>query len=189
MGYPVMNFLTGKDLPSLVADASALICKYASIIVVDTLAYQAPLPMMMLRQNIFTDPQKPIQVEPRVYPVGEPNENSPVLVTTNFSLTYFIVSGEVENSGIPAYLAIVETEGISVLTGWAAGKFSGEKIAAFIKESGLADQTKCRKIIIPGYVAQISGELEECLPGWQVLVGPQEASDLAPFMKMHASAA
>ena len=184
MGYPIINFLIGSDIPSLVADASTLICKYSSIMVVDTVSYQALLPMVMLRQNIYTDPQKPIQVEPKVYPIGDADENSPVFVTTNFSLTYFIVSGEIENSGIPAHLVIVETEGQSVLTGWAAGKFSGEKIAAFIKQSGLEDQVKTRKIVIPGYVAQISGELEECLPGWTVVVGPQEASDLAPFMKM-----
>lgn len=184
MGYPIINFLTGLDLPELVADASSLICKYASILVIDSLNYEALLPMMMLRQNIFTDPQKPIQVEPKVYEIGDASEDSPVLVTTNFSLTYFIVSGEIENSGVPAHLAIVECEGMSVLTAWAAGKFSGEKIATFIKESGLADKIKSRKLVIPGYVAQISGELEENLPGWEISVGPQEASDLGPYMKM-----
>ena len=117
----------------MVADASTLICKYASILVIDRLAYEALLPMMMLRQNIYTDPQKPIQVEPKVYPIGEPEPDSPVLVTTNFSLTYFIVSGEIENSGVPAHLLIVECEGMSVLTAWAAGKFSGEKIAHAFK--------------------------------------------------------
>lgn len=183
MGYPVMNYITGHDLPDLVADASTLICKYSSILVVESLAYQALLPIMMMRQNIFTDPQKPIQVEPKVYPIGEPTENSPVLVTTNFSLTYFIVSGEIENSGVPSHLAVVECEGMSVLTAWAAGKFSGEKIAAFIKESELENQVKSRKLVIPGYVAQISGELEECLPGWEIAVGPQEASDLGSYMK------
>jgi acetyl-CoA decarbonylase/synthase complex subunit gamma len=188
MGYPVLNFVTGQRLPDLVADAATLICKYANILVVDSLAYQALLPMMMLRQNIYTDPQKPIQVEPKVYPIGEADENSPVLVTTNFSLTYFIVSGEVENSGVPAHLVIVECEGMSVLTAWAAGKFSGEKIAAFIKSSGLEQQVKTRRLIIPGYVAQISGELEESLSGWEIVVGPQEASDLASFMKMQVAA-
>jgi acetyl-CoA decarbonylase/synthase complex subunit gamma len=184
MGYPAMNTLLAQDVPSLVADASTLICKYAGILVIDSLAYQALLPMMMLRQNIYTDPQKPIQVEPKIYPIGEPDADSPVLVTTNFSLTYFIVSGEIENSGVPAHLAIVECEGMSVLTAWAAGKFSGEKIAAFIKQSGLEQQVKTRRLIIPGYVAQISGELEEALAGWSVIVGPQEAADLGPFMKM-----
>ncbi|MHB0912346.1 MAG: acetyl-CoA decarbonylase/synthase complex subunit gamma [Armatimonadota bacterium] len=187
LGYPIMNFVPNGDLPGLVADASTLICKYASIMVVDTLALEALLPIMMLRQNIFTDPQKPIQVEPKVYPIGDADENSPVIVTTNFSLTYFIVSGEIENSGVPAHLVIVECEGMSVLTAWAAGKFSGEKIGAFIKQSGLEDQVKTRRLIIPGYVAQISGELEEALSGWEIVVGPQEASDLAPFMKLQTA--
>lgn len=186
LGYPILNFARGQDLPALVADASTLLCKYASILVLDTLACQALLPLMMLRQNLYTDPQKPIQVEPKVYPIGEAHADSPVLVTTNFSLTYFIVSGEIENSGVPAHLAIVECEGMSVLTAWAAGKFSGEKIAAFIRSSSLEEQVRTRRLILPGYVAQISGELEECLPGWEVVVGPQEASDLAPFLKLKA---
>jgi acetyl-CoA decarbonylase/synthase complex subunit gamma len=187
MGYPVINFITDRDLPDLVADATTLMCKYASILVIDSMAFQALLPIMMLRQNIYTDPQKPIQVEPKIYPIGEPDENSPVLVTTNFSLTYFIVSGEIENSGVSSHLIIVECEGMSVLTGWAAGKFTGEKIAQFIKSTGIEEKVKTRKIIIPGYVAQISGELEENLKGWEIVVGPQEASDLAPFLKIHAA--
>ena len=187
LGYPILNVVTARDLPSLVADASTLLLKYASILVVDTLQYQALLPLMMLRQNIYTDPQKPIQVEPKVYPIGEAGTNSPVLVTTNFSLTYFLVSGEIENSGVPVHLAIVECEGMSVLTAWAAGKFSGAKVAAFLKASGLEAQVATRRLIIPGYVAQISGELEESLPGWEVVVGPQEASDLGPFLKLHAA--
>jgi acetyl-CoA decarbonylase/synthase, CODH/ACS complex subunit gamma len=188
LGYPIISFVAGRDLPSLVADASTLILKYASILVFDTLQYHALLPLMMLRQNIYTDPQKPIQVEPKVYPIGEPGKNSPVLVTTNFSLTYFLVSGEIENAGVPAHLVIVESEGMSVLTGWAAGKFTGAKIGAFIRASGLESQVSTRRIIIPGYVAQISGELEESLPGWEVVVGPQEVSDLGPLLKMQAAA-
>jgi acetyl-CoA decarbonylase/synthase complex subunit gamma len=143
------------------------------------------LPLMMLRQNIYTDPQKPIQVDPKVYPIGETGSDSPVLVTTNFSLTYFLVSGEIENSGIPANLLVVDTEGMSVLTGWAAGKFSGEKVANAVKASGLEGGK--HRIIIPGYVSQISGEIEEGLPGWEVLVGPGEASDLGSFMKIQAT--
>ena len=191
LGYPLINFVTGRghDLGSLVADVSTLICKYASIIVIDTLAYEALLPLMILRQNIFTDPQKPIQVEPKVYAIGEASEDSPVLVTTNFSLTYFIVSGEIENSGVPTHLVVVESEGMSVLTAWAAGKFNGQKIAAAVKSSGLENQVKTRRLVIPGYVARISGELEEALPGWEVLVGPQEASELGPFLKMQVRGA
>jgi acetyl-CoA decarbonylase/synthase complex subunit gamma len=138
---------------------------------------------MTLRLNIYTDPQKPIQVEPKVYAVGEPNADSPVFVTTNFSLTYFIVSGEIENSGISAWLVVPECEGLSVLTAWAAGKFSGASIGKFVKEIGLEKDITRRDLVIPGYVAQISGELEENLPGWRVLVGPQEAGDLESFIK------
>lgn len=186
LGYPVINFLSGDDLSSLVADASTLICKYASILVLNRMDVSLLLPLMMLRQNIYTDPQKPVQVEPKVYPIGDPGADSPVLTTTNFSLTYFLVSGEIENSGVPAHLVIVETEGMSVLTGWAAGKFTGAKIAAAVKASGLENRIKNRKLIIPGYVAQISGEIEEGLPGWEVLVGPGEVIDLAPYLKKQA---
>ncbi|MCL2251170.1 MAG: acetyl-CoA synthase subunit gamma, partial [Treponema sp.] len=127
--------------------------------------------------------QKPIQVEPKLYAIGEPDRKSPIFVTTNFSLTYFLVSGEVENSGISAWLIIPECEGFSVLTAWAAGKFSGASIAKFIKEIDLENQVDTRQIVIPGYVAQISGELEENLPGFKVLVGPAEAADMEGFIK------
>jgi len=187
LGYPIINFVTALDDASAVADASTYMCKYASIIVLDRMKLELLLPLMMLCQNIYTDPQKPIQVDPRVYPIGEPGEDSPLLVTTNFSLTYFLVSGEIENSGVPANLLVVDTEGMSVLTGWAAGKFSGAKVAAAVKASGMADQPGNRRLVIPGYVAQISGEVEEGLPGWEVLVGPGEASDLGPYMKIQAA--
>ena len=183
LGYPILNFVEGAALPSLVADATTYLTKYASILGLPNIHYQALLPLMMLRQNIYTDPQKPIQVEPRVYPIGEPGPDSPVLATTNFSLTYFLVSGEIENSGVPAHLVIVECEGMSVLTAWAAGKFNGAKIAAAVKASGIENQVRTRRIIIPGYVAQISGELEEALPGWEVVVGSSEAADLGPVLK------
>ncbi len=118
-----------------------------------------------------------------MYAIGDPTPASPVFVTTNFSLTYFVVSSEIENSGTSAWLVVPECEGMSVLTAWAAGKFNGSTIARFIKEINLAGQVERRELIIPGYVAQISGELEESLPGWKVLVGPQEASDLESFIK------
>ncbi len=186
LGYPIINFVPAGNDADVVADASTYLCKYGSIVVLDRMKLEVLLPLMMLRQNIYTDPQKPIQVDPKVYPIGETGKDSPVLVTTNFSLTYFLVSGEIENSGIPANLLVVDTEGMSVLTGWAAGKFSGEKVANAVKASGLEDAGKHR-IIIPGYVSQISGEIEEGLPGWEVLVGPGEASDLGSFMKIQAT--
>ncbi|MCL2031644.1 MAG: acetyl-CoA synthase subunit gamma, partial [Oscillospiraceae bacterium] len=115
---------------------------------------------------------------------GEPGRSSPVFVTTNFSLTYFLVSGEIENSGVSAWLVIPECEGMSVLTAWAAGKFSGGHIAKAVREYGLEEMVDTRRIVIPGYVSQISGELEEALPGWTVLVGPQEAGDIESFVKV-----
>jgi len=187
LGYPIINFVNELDDASVVADASTYLCKYGSIVVLDRMKLELLLPLMMLRQNIYTDPQKPIQVDPKIYPIGEPGKDAPLLVTTNFSLTYFLVSGEVENSGVAANLLTVDTEGMSVLTGWAAGKFSGEKVGAAVKASGIEGQLERKRIVIPGYVSQISGEVEEALPGWEVLVGPGEASDLASFMKLQAS--
>jgi acetyl-CoA decarbonylase/synthase complex subunit gamma len=187
MGYPVINFVTGRTTTGeMIADASSILCKYASIAVIDRPEKEALLPLLMLRQNIFTDPQKPIQVDAGIYKIGEPAPDAPFVVTTNFSLTYFIVSGELENAGVPVHLAIVDSEGMSVLTAWAARKFNGEKIGAFLKSKDIDKQYASRKIIIPGYVASISGELEENMPGWEVLVGPQEASDIGPFMKKFA---
>jgi acetyl-CoA decarbonylase/synthase complex subunit gamma len=182
-GYPTLRFIAADDTLEGVAEAVTEINKYGSICVLP--AFDAALisSLMTLRLNIYTDPQKPIQVEPKVYPIGEPKPDSPVFVTTNFSLTYFIVSGEIENSGISAWLLVPECEGLSVLTAWAAGKFCGATIGKFAKEIDLDKQVTGRQIIIPGYVAQISGELEESMPGWKVLVGPQEAADLESFIK------
>jgi acetyl-CoA decarbonylase/synthase complex subunit gamma len=167
----------------LLADAAVLLSKYSSILVLPDFDQALLYTLFTLRQNIYTDPQKPIQVEAKVYPVGEPAADSPVFITTNFSLTYFIVSGEIENSGISAHLVVTDVEGQSVLTAWAAGKFVGEKIAQFIKDIKLEEQVTTRKIVIPGYVSQISGDLEEHLPGWEVVVGCQEASDIPGFIK------
>ncbi len=183
LGYASLKFVgTGDPMEDLV-EAVTEINKYGGICVLPSFDPAQLVALMTLRLNIFTDPQKPIQVEPKVYAIGEPDRNSPVFCTTNFSLTYFIVSGEIENSGISAWLVIPECEGYSVLTAWAAGKFSGSVIAKFVKSVGLEEMVDARRIVIPGYVAQISGDLEENLPGWKVLVGPQEAADLDSFIK------
>lgn len=183
LGYPSLRFVEATGLLQEAVEAITEICKYGGICVLPGLEPALVSALMTMRLNIYTDPQKPIQVEPKVYPIGEPTATSPVFVTTNFSLTYFIVSGEIENSGTSAWLVVPECEGMSVLTAWAAGKFSGAGIGKFIKEIGLEQQVQTRQIVIPGYVAQISGELEESLPGWKVLVGPQEAADLESFIK------
>jgi acetyl-CoA decarbonylase/synthase complex subunit gamma len=182
-GYPLISFIRANSKLDLLAKAALQMCKYGSIIVLPEYDKALLYTLFTLRQNIYTDPQKPIQVDPKVYPIGEPGPESPVFVTTNFSLTYFIVSGEIENSGISAHLVVAEAEGQSVLTAWASGKFVGETIAKFIKDIKLEEQVKTRKIVIPGFVAMISGDLEEGLPGWEVIVGPQEASDIASFVK------
>ncbi|HYA14885.1 MAG TPA: acetyl-CoA decarbonylase/synthase complex subunit gamma [Syntrophales bacterium] len=184
LGYPFLRFLNpSADLLKITAEAVTEIDKYGGICVLPLFDPALMATLMTLRLNIYTDPQKPIQVEPKVYPIGEPRPDSPVFVTTNFSLTFFTVSGEIENSGTSGWLVIPECEGMSVLTAWAAGKFSGVSIAKFVKEVGLENQVTTREIIIPGYVAQISGELEENLPGWKVLVGPQDAADIESFVK------
>ena len=163
--------------------ASAFIAKYAGIIVMSDLEGETLFPLLLGRLNIYTDPQRPMATQQGIYPIGAVDENSPVCLTSNFSLTYFIVAGEIESSRVPTYLLVLDTDGLSVLTAWAAGKFAADAIAPFVKKSGIEDKVKHRKIIIPGYAAQISGELEEELAGWQILIGPREAAHVAAYLK------
>jgi len=160
------------------------ITKFASIMSISDGGGDTWLPLWTLRQNIYTDPQKPLQIAPNIYPIGEPDTQAPLVVTTNFSLTYFIVSTELDGAGMPSHLVVVDTEGMSVLTAWSAGKFSGERVAKALRELGACERVHHKTVIIPGYAAVISGELEDALgDGWRVLTGPQEASDLAPFLR------
>lgn len=183
LGYATLKYInTGNEIEDTVMAINE-IEKFGGICVLPKFDAAQLVNLMTLRLNIYTDPQKPIQMEPKVYAIGEPDRNSMVFVTTNFSLTYFIVSGEIENSGISAWLVVPECEGFSVLTAWSAGKFSGSHIAKFIKEVDLESMVDTRTISIPGYVAQISGELEEALPGWKVSVAPQEAADIESYIK------
>ena len=140
-------------------------------------------PLLVNRLNIYTDPQRPMATKEGIYEIGTPDENSPVLISTNFSLTYFIVSGEVEGSRVPSYLLILDTEGLSVMTAWAAGKFAADAIGIFVKKCGIEDKVKHRNFIIPGYTAGMSGELEEEMPGWKIMIGPREAAHLPAFLK------
>ena len=187
LGYPVITFAQRED--SLVESLIAAIgvAKYSSIVVLSSIEKWKNLALFTLRQNIYTDPQVPMQVEQKIYKIGEPNPESPFLITTNFSLTYFIVSGEIENSKVPGYLAVMDCEGLSVLTAWAAGKFTASKIAQFIKESGVENNIKHRELIIPGYVAILSGAIEDKLEGWKITVGPREANGLPAFLKSRAA--
>lgn len=181
-GYP-LAMRAGGDGYEGAATAVAGICKYASVIVLESPEQWEFLPLLTLRQNIYTDPQKPLQVDPGVYKIGEAGDDAPLLVTTNFSLTYFMVSTEIEASEIPAKLLIAEAEGQSVLTAWAAGKFNADVIAKAVVAQGLDKTIPHKRIIIPGYVAMLSGDLEDKLPGWNVMVGPQESADIPAYMK------
>ncbi|MCL5773541.1 MAG: acetyl-CoA decarbonylase/synthase complex subunit gamma [Firmicutes bacterium] len=185
LGYPAMSVASSDDPMTEIMEASVYIAKYAAIVVIKGSETWEALPLVTLRQNIYTDPQKPIQVEPKVYTFGAVNETSPVLITTNFSLTYFTVAGEIEASKIPTYLVIVDTDGTSVLTAWAADKFNAAKINAALKNSGLESSLKHKKAAIPGYVSVISGALED-ESGWKVMVGPKEASGIPAFLKTAA---
>ncbi|MEJ2011479.1 MAG: hypothetical protein P8X64_04560, partial [Anaerolineales bacterium] len=138
---------------------------------------------LVLRENIYTDPQKPIQVQPGLYEINNPDANAPLFVTTNFSITYFSVANEVEGSGWPGWLLVADAEGMSVLTAWAAGKFDAERIAKDVKAFGVEEKLAHKKLILPGHVSVLSGELEEELPGWEIMVGPREAVDIASYLK------
>jgi acetyl-CoA decarbonylase/synthase complex subunit gamma len=140
-------------------------------------------PLLVERLNIYTDPQRPLATTPGIYEIGGPNGNSPVLITCNFSLTYFIVSGEIETSKVPAWLLVMDTEGLSVMTAWAAGKFVADTIGAFVKKSGIADKVKHKKLVIPGYAAAEAGGLEEELPGWHIQVGPRDGAHIPAYLK------
>ncbi len=185
LGFPTITFpCEMTDDPMLEAMiGSVLVAKYAGIMVLSDLQGDTLFPLLLERLNIFTDPQRPMVVQEDIYPINGPGEDSPVLITCNFSLTYFIVSGEVEGSKVPSWLLIKDTEGLSVLTAWAAGKFSADLIGSYVKKSGIEEKVKHRSLIIPGYLASIKGELEEELPDWKIQIGPREASHLPAFLR------
>ncbi|MCK9594712.1 MAG: acetyl-CoA decarbonylase/synthase complex subunit gamma [Candidatus Omnitrophica bacterium] len=182
LGYPSLAVIEEKDPYQEVMAAGTFILKYASIVLMRGIENWQVLSLLTLRQNIYTDPQKPLQIEPKVYSIGQVGPKSPVLVTTNFSLSYYTVVGEVEASKIPSYIISVDTEGMSVLTAWAAEKFTPEKIADSINKFAVADLVAQKKLIIPGYVAVMSGDLED-KSGWEIIVGPKEAAGIPTFLK------
>jgi len=185
LGFPTITFpcemASNLDVETMIA--SMLIAKYGSIAILSDFKGESLFPLLVERLNIFTDPQRPMTVTEGIYEIGTPDENSPVLVTTNFSLTYFIVSGEIEGSRVPSWLLIMDTEGLSVMTAWAAGKFVGDAVGMFVKKCGIADKIAHRKIIIPGYAAAITGDMEEELPDWEIIVGPRDASLIPKFLR------
>jgi acetyl-CoA decarbonylase/synthase complex subunit gamma len=185
VGFPTIAFpcemASNLDMETLLA--AQFIAKYGSIVILSDFKGESLFPLLLERLNIFTDPQRPMTVTEGIFEVNNPDENSPVLVTTNFALTYFIVSGEIEASKVPAWLLIKDSEGLSVLTAWAAGKFAGDDVGMFIKKSGIMDKVKHTELIIPGYAAAIAGDVEEELPGWTITVGPREAAHLPGFLR------
>jgi len=185
LGFPTIVFpceMTQDPMMEAVI-ASAFVAKYGGIIVLSDFQGENLFPLLVERLNIYTDPQRPLATTEGIYEIGGPDENSPVLITTNFSLTYFIVSGEIESSKIPSYLLVKDTEGLSVMTSWAAGKFVADTIAPFVKKCGIADKVKHHKLVIPGYAAAESGGLEEELPDWKIMIGPREGAHIPAYLK------
>lgn len=182
LGHPSLARVAAGDADQQVADATGLICKYASVVVLDSVEPAAYLTLLTVAMNIYSDPQKPIQVESRLYRVGEPDENSPILFTTNFSLTYYTVESDVEASRVPSYILVVDTEGTSVLTAYSGDKLNEKAVADAITRHDVENLLSHRKMIIPGYVAVMSGKLEEAT-GWEVMVGPRESSMLPKYLQ------
>jgi acetyl-CoA decarbonylase/synthase complex subunit gamma len=186
LGFPIISFpseYTDDDGLVTIA-ATQAIAKYGGFIVLDWFSPATIYPLLVLRTNIYTNPQEPIQVQPGLYELNDPQADSPVMVTTNFSITYFSVANEVDGSGMPGWLLVADAEGMSVLTAWAAGKFDAERIAKSVKTTGIEDKISHRKLIIPGHVSVLLGELEEELPDWEILVGPREAVNLPGYLRV-----
>ena len=185
LGFPTITFpcemTANLDMETVIS--AMFVAKYGGIVVMSDFTAESLFPLLLERLNIFTDPQRPMTVTEGIFEIGNPDENSPVVVTTNFALTYFIVSGEIEGSKVPTWLLIKDSEGLSVLTAWAAGKFGGDDVGMFVKKCGIMDKVKHTELIIPGYAAAIAGDVEEELPGWTITVGPREAAHLPAFLK------
>jgi len=187
IGAPIVAWTESASSPTLSAwkeaqIASMLVTRYADILIMHSTEGWALLPLTVLRQNIYTDPRKPVAVDAGLRTFGTPNENSPVLMTTNFALTYYTVAQDLESSGSDAYLLVVDSEGTAVDSGVAGRKITAETVAEAIKESEIENKVKHRKIIIPGKAARISGEIEE-LSNWEVLVGPRDSSGIPKFLQ------
>jgi acetyl-CoA decarbonylase/synthase complex subunit gamma len=187
IGTPMTAWLEHSDIPEVnmwneAYIASMLITRYADAIIMHSTEGWALLPTTILRQNIYTDPRKPVAVQPGVKTFGSPNENSPVLMTTNFALTFYTVASDIESSGLDCYLIVVDTEGLAVDSSVAGRKLTSDKVAETLKESKIEEKVKHRKLIIPGKAARLSGEIQE-LSGWEVLVGPRDSSEIPKFLQ------
>lgn len=182
LGYPALAIVEQTDPYLEAMEAGAYIAKYAGLVLIKGWSSWEVLSILTLRQNIYTDPQKPLQIDPKLYSIGQVSRDSPVLITTNFSLSYYTVLGEVEASKIPAYILSVDTQGMSVLTAWAAEKFNAEAITKSLATCGVKEVIRHKDLIIPGYVAMISGDLQD-QSGFRIIVGPKEAAGIPAFLK------
>ncbi|RJO65393.1 MAG: acetyl-CoA decarbonylase/synthase complex subunit gamma [Myxococcales bacterium] len=191
LGYPTITFpceMTGDFMMETVY-ASLLMAKYAGVMVLSDLRGENLFPLLLERLNIYTDPQRPMKTTEGVYEINKPNENSPVLITSNFSLTYFIVSGEIESSRVPTWLLVLDTDGLSVLTAWAAGKFVGETVGSLVKKTQITQKLNKKNLILPGAVAVLLGDVEEEVgKDWNVLVGPRESAHIPAFLRQNFAA-
>ncbi|MCL0089278.1 acetyl-CoA decarbonylase/synthase complex subunit gamma [Dehalococcoidia bacterium] len=187
MGYPVITF-PGEAVSSPEEEAvlaAQHVAKYGNIIVLDHFSPAMAYSLLTLRLNIYSDPQKPGEIEPGIYSIGEPEDSSPLCVTTNFPLTYYSIAGELEAGGWPSWLVVCDTEGLSVLSAWSAGKFDAERIAETVKEHDAASRLNHKRLILPGKVAVLRSELEEELSDWQIMVGPSEAMDIGGYLNQN----
>jgi len=188
LGYPTLAFTSGGTPAEEVAEAIAYVCKYAGIVVMTSTAPEAVLAVLTARQNVYTDPQKPNAIEAKLYEIGDVGSEAPVLLTTNFALTYFTVAGEVENSRVPAYISVVDTEGLGVLNAYADDKLTADRIIKTVKEQGAMDKVSHNKLIIPGLAAMLRMEIQD-ESGWEVIIGPEDAARIPHFLRSEWRAA
>ncbi|MFH1609860.1 MAG: acetyl-CoA decarbonylase/synthase complex subunit gamma, partial [Candidatus Bipolaricaulota bacterium] len=182
LGRPTLVFTHGGEPMAEAAEATAYICKYAGIVVLDGAEPWQLLPLLTVRQNIYTDPQKPNAIEAKLYEIGPVGSRSPVLVTTNFALTYYTVASEVENSKVPSYISVVDTGGLGVLNAYADDKLTAETVIKAVKDQGAMDKVGHKKLILPGLVAMLRMEVQD-ETGWEVLVGPEDAAGIPHFLR------
>ena len=182
LGFPLMAFTSASEPHAELAEAVTYVLKYGGLVIMKNIEKEFVLPLLVVRQDVYSDPQKPVQVEPKIYEIGKVNSSSPVLITTNFSITYFTVAGEVESSKVPSYIVCCDSEGMSVLTAWAAEKFTPEKIDETVRKLCIEKMVTHKRLVIPGYVSVMSGRLEE-ITGWKIAVGPREASGIPNYLR------
>jgi len=182
LGYPTLVLTNSTSPAEEASEATTYICRYAGIVVMNGIESWEVLPLLTARQNIYTDPQVPNAIEAKLYEIGEPGPDAPVLFTTNFALTYFTVAGEVENSKVPAYICVADTEGLGVLNAYADDKLTAEKVIQAVQEQGVMEKVSHKKLIIPGLVAVLRMEIEED-SGWDVVIGPEDAASIPHFLK------